>query len=44
MMNQKGCGRKFSWYNLRFCLQNLLRGSEENQQKPVKVCVFILLF
>jgi hypothetical protein len=39
-MNEKGYGKKFAWHNLRFCLQNLFRGSEENCKKLVFTLIF----
>jgi hypothetical protein len=32
-MNQKGCGKKWSWPNLRY----LPGGTEENNKKPVRI-------
>jgi hypothetical protein len=43
-MNEEGYGRKLSWHNLIFCLHNLLKESEVNCKKPVKVTVFMLIF
>jgi len=40
MMNQKGYGRKFAWYNLRVCIQNLLK---REWRKPPETCQGICL-